>query len=173
MYYSHRSFVPAKNNPLPAQPSQDGAVRASPVRLSGAVRIGLSHLFFSIETTKANKNQQLTAGLFWPRQQISTEINTIQRSQQKSAKVSKIRPSPRAQSAKVSKNHHKSSQIIRNHHRSGPQSSKIINSHQKSSLFALVCKQGAVLLRANSAYWNIKECATGGPGTSYKFLLQN
>jgi len=94
-----------------------------------AVRIGLSRLFFSIETTKANKNQQLTAEGFWPRQQISTEINTIQPSQQKSAKVSKISPGPRAQSAKVSKSHHKSSQIITGLDRSHQKSSIIIKSH--------------------------------------------
>ena len=137
-----------------------------------AVRIGLSRLFFSSEATKANKNQQLTAGDFGrgnKDQQKSTQFN---RSQQKSAKSVSIHERSQQKSAKVSKSQQKSSEIIRNHHRPRSQSSKIINSHQKSSLFALVCKQGAVLLRANSAYWNIKECVTGGPGTSYKFRLQ-
>lgn len=55
----------------------------------------------------------------------ATKINTIQQSQQKSAKVSKISPGPPAQSAKVIKNHHKSSEIITG---TRPQSSKIINS---------------------------------------------
>src|SRR6266542_2286021 len=111
-----------------------------------AVRIGLSRLFFSSEATKANKNQQLTAGDFGrgnKDQQKSTQFN---RSQQKSAKSVSIHESSQQ----------KSSEIIRNHHRPRSQSSKIINSHQKTSLFALVCKQGAVLLRATSAYWNIK-----------------
>src|SRR6266849_7481338 len=81
-------------------------------------------------------------------QQESTIFNRVSKSQQKSAKVSKISPGPRAQSAKIS------------------------DSQQKSACFALVRKQLAVFLKPNRGYWNIKECATGGPRTSYKFLLQ-
>jgi hypothetical protein len=51
-----------------------------------AVRIGLSRLFLSTETTKANKNQQLTAGNFLAE---ATNINRNQQKSTESAKVSK------------------------------------------------------------------------------------
>ena len=62
-------------------------------------------------------------------QQLSTEINTIQQSQQKSAKVSKISPGPGVQSAKVSKNHQQSSEIITGLDRSHQKSSIVIKNH--------------------------------------------
>jgi hypothetical protein len=77
--------------------------------------------------TKINKSER---GRWVSRQQRSTEINTIQQSQQKSAKVSKISPGQRAQSAKVSKNHQKSSEIITGLDRSHQKSSIIITNHQ-------------------------------------------
>jgi hypothetical protein len=97
-----------------------------------AMRIGLSRLFFSIETTKANKNQQLTAG------DVLAEATNINRNQQKStesAKVSEISPGQRAQSAKVSKNHQKSSEIITGLDRSHQKSSTIITNHHVSLWF--------------------------------------
>jgi len=81
--------------------------------MCSAMRIGLSRLFFSIETTKANKNQQLTAGDFL------AEATNINRNQQKST-----------ESAKVSKNHQKSSEIITRLDRSHQKSSIIITNHQ-------------------------------------------
>ena len=87
--------------------------RGLPVHMCSAMRIGLSRLFFSIETTKANKNQQLTAGDFL------AEATNINRNQQKST-----------ESAKVSKNHQKSSEIITRLDRSHQKSSIIITNHQ-------------------------------------------
>jgi len=142
-----------KNSLPPAQPSQDGASftrRPLTYGRISAARVAFAAIELrSPEATKANKNQQVTAGWFKPKQQTSTEINTIQQSQQKSAKVSKISPGPRVQSAKIS------------------------NSQQKSACFRLVRKQLRVFLRADSAYWNIKECVTEDRRSPYKFLLQN
>jgi hypothetical protein len=59
----------------------------------------------------------------------ATNINRNQHNSTESAKVSKIRPSPRAQSAKVSKNHHKSSEIITGLDRSHQKSSIVIKNH--------------------------------------------
>src|SRR6266542_3489899 len=94
-----------------------------------AVRIGLSRLFFSSEATKANKNQQLTAGDFGrgnKDQQKSTQFN---RSQQKSAKSVSIHERSQQKSAKVSKNHQKSSEIITGLDPSHQKSSIVIKSH--------------------------------------------
>jgi len=126
---------------------------ASPAAVR-AVRIGLS-LFFSYRDNKSQQKSTLhgrgilaQATNINRNQQKSTESAKVSKSEQKSAKVSKIGAGPRAQTAKIS------------------------NSQQKSARFALVCKQRAVLLRANSGYWNIKECVTEDRRSSYKFLLQ-
>jgi hypothetical protein len=60
----------------------------------------------------------------------ATKINTIQQSQQKSAKSVPVHQRSQQKSAKIITNHHKSSEIITG---TRPQSSKIIKSHQKSS----------------------------------------
>ena len=157
-----------KNNPFLAQPCttahrfEEWGLPRSAVR---AVRIGLSRLFFSIETTTANKNQQLTAGDFGrdnKDQQKSTQFNGVSKSQQKSAKSVPVHE----------RSHQKSSEIITGLDHNHQKSSIIITNHQKSALVGLVCKPLTVLLRPKQRYWNIKECVTGRPGTSYKFLLQ-
>jgi hypothetical protein len=133
MYYSLRSFVQRKMTPFPAQISQDPASSKSGLSRPRvrAVRIALSRLFFSIKTTKGNKNQQLRLGPDWSRHNKHQQKSTkYQQSQQKSAKVSKIIAGPRAQSAKVSKSQQKSASV--NEH-SQQKSAKIITNHQKSS----------------------------------------
>jgi hypothetical protein len=102
----------------------------------------------SPEATKANKNQQVTAGGLSrsnKHQQKSTQFNRVSKSQQKSAKSVPVHERGQQKSAIVSKSQH---------------------------IFVLVRKQLRVFVRADSGYWNIKECVTGGPGTSYRFLLQ-
>jgi hypothetical protein len=138
-----------KNSLPPAQPSQDGASftrRPLTYGRISAARVAFAAIELrSPEATKANKNQQVTAGWFKPKQQTSTEINTIQQSQQKSAKSVPVHECSQQKSAIVSKSQH---------------------------IFVLVRKQLRVFVRADSGYWNIKECVTGGPGTTCKFLLQ-
>ena len=104
-----------KNNPFPAQPLVGRRIveqRGLPVHMCPAVRIGLSRLFFSIETTKANENHQLTAGDFGrgnKDQQKSTQFNGVSKSQQNQSRSTSV----------VIKNHQKSSPvwtiIIKNH----------------------------------------------------------
>jgi len=81
-----------------------------------AMRIGLSRLFFSIETTKANENHQLTAGDFLA---AATNINRNQHKSTESAKVSKSQQNQSRSTSVVIKNHQKSSPvwtiIIKNH----------------------------------------------------------
>jgi len=94
--------------PFPAQISQDPASSKSGLSRPRvrAVRIALSRLFFSIKTTKGNKNQQLRLGPDWSRhnkhQQKSTNINRVSKSQQKSAKSSPVPERSQQKSAKVS-----------------------------------------------------------------------
>jgi hypothetical protein len=110
----------SENFPFPERPSHDGAsveewgLPRSAVR---AVGIGLSRLLFSNETTKANKNQQLTAGGFWTRQQISTNINTVSKSQQKSAKISKNQQKSTLNSQETERNKHLETKISICEHR--------------------------------------------------------
>src|SRR6266498_2447489 len=120
MYDSHRSFVQRKIT-FSRRASPNYALskrRASPAHMSGARGWGVSRHSSFIETTKANKNQQLRVGRDWFRhnkhQQKSTKINRVSKSQQKSAKVSKSQQ----KSAKVSKSQ-------QNHRRSPGQSAKV------------------------------------------------
>jgi len=106
-----------------------------------AVRIGLSRLLFSSGNKSQQKSTTHGRGIFWPRQQISTEINTNQQSQQKSAKSVPIHE----------RSHQKSSEIITGLDHNHQKSSIIITNHQKSALVGLVCKPLTVLPRPNSA----------------------
>jgi outer membrane receptor for ferric coprogen and ferric-rhodotorulic acid len=99
------------------------------------------------------------------------EFGRGNKDQQKSTQFNRVKQ----KSANIVQNHQKSSQIITRPERSHQKSSIVIRNHRKSakvSTVALVRKPLTVFLGPNSGYWNIKECVTGGPGTSYKFLLQ-
>ena len=91
-----------KSSLSPDLPSQDGAsLKRGPLtrgRISAA-RIDFSAIERLPEATEANKNQQLTAARFLAE---ATKINRNQHNSTESAKVSKISPGPRAQSAKIS-----------------------------------------------------------------------
>jgi hypothetical protein len=56
--------------------------------------------------------------------------------------------------------------------KSSPVAGAVSKSHQKSAPFAPFCKQGCSAPQSQQRYWNIKGCVTGGPGSTYKFLLQ-
>jgi hypothetical protein len=73
-----------------------------------AARIGLQQQSLSRRQQKPTKINNSRQGIFWPRQQISTEINKNQQSQQKSAKSIPVHDWSQQKATKANKNQQKS-----------------------------------------------------------------
>jgi hypothetical protein len=152
MYYSHARFVQQKMTfprPMVLRPLRSLKRRVARYATAGA-RIDLHNQCFSVRRSHIDSSPGGTLG--------AAETTKINRNQHNST-----------ESAKVITNHQKSSLAP---DRSHQKSSIVIKNHQKSAFVAWFLNTLQSLLRSNSGYWNIKECVTGGPGTSYKFLLQ-
>jgi len=118
-----------------------GSLRGRASAVARFLRISLSES----NLIKDNKSQQRSTTQggeeLVTAQQKSTNINTNQQSQQKSAKSVPIHE----------RSHQKSSEIITGLDHNHQKSSIIITNHQKSALVGLVCKPLTVLPRPNSA----------------------
>ncbi len=151
IYYGHAVFVQQKGTTFSARVSPDDASSNRRVLVStySAARIGLQQWSFSRRQQMPTKINNSGRGRWVPSQQESTKINRKQQI--------------RAESAKVSKSQH----------RLRPYSSKISNSQQKSSTKLCFVGQPAVLLRANSRYWEHKGVCHRGSEKKAQNALAN